>query len=108
MEKKTILVYPGLQYAHKELNFGKRLFVYKNRFAVEKKFGANSKLLGKIFVSPSKKNASHTISIFGNCMISIFFKKRKPRILITIFVLLESNNRKKLVYIFFYLFFEIV
>ena len=23
-----------------------------------------------------KKNANHTISIFGNCMIRIFFKKR--------------------------------
>ena len=30
-----------------------------------------------------QKNASHTISIYGNCMISIFFKKRKPQFFIT-------------------------
>ena len=29
----------------------------------------------KIFVSPSK-NASHTISLYGNCMVNIFFKKK--------------------------------
>ena len=40
----------------------------------KKVFGAISSLLGKFFVSPSK-NASHTISIYGNCMISIFSKK---------------------------------
>ena len=37
-----------------------------------------SKLLEK-FLFRHQKNASHTISIYGNCMISIFFKKRKPR-----------------------------
>ena len=44
--------------------------------------GQFSELLEKIFVSPSKK-ASHTISIYGNSMISIFFKKRKPQFFIT-------------------------
>ena len=47
--------------------FGK-MFAYKIRFAVEKK----TKKFAKNFVSPSKK-ASHTISIYGNCMESIFF-----------------------------------
>ena len=43
MEKNPILVYPGLRYAHKKLNFAcksfffrKGLFEYENHFAVEK------------------------------------------------------------------------
>ena len=50
------------------------MFACKIRFAVEKK---NKQILGKnlqIFVSPSK-NANHTVSIYGNGMESIFFKK---------------------------------
>ena len=39
---------------------------------------AISKPLRK-FLFRQQKNASHTISIYGNCMISIFFKKQKPR-----------------------------
>ena len=63
--------------------FKKCLFAYEIRFAIEKKtnnFWAKfSKLLSK-FLCRHQKNASHTISIYGNCIISIFFfKKRKPR-----------------------------
>ena len=63
--------------------FEKCLFAYENRFAVEKK---TKKFLGQIFkitLCRHQKNASHTISIYGNCMISIFFKKRKPHFFIT-------------------------
>ena len=89
---KPILSYPGLRYAQKILNFASKknfekcLFAYEIRFAVEKKtkifLGQIFKLLEKFFVSPSK-NASHTIPIYGNCMISIFFKKREPQFFIT-------------------------
>ena len=37
----------------------------------------------KIFLCRHQKNASHTIPIYGNCMISIFFKKREPQFFIT-------------------------
>ena len=78
MEKNLILVYPGLRYTHKKLNFAckiffskKCLFEYENHFAVEKKkFGGNFKK--KNFCCRHQKNASHTISIYENCMISIF------------------------------------
>ena len=52
--------------------FGKCSFAYKSRFAVEEK--NQKQFLGqhfKIFVSPLK-NASHTIFIYGNCMVNIF------------------------------------
>ena len=56
----------------------KKLFS-KIRFAVKKKqknsWDKFSKLLEKFFLSPSK-NASHTISAYGKCMDSIFFKKK--------------------------------
>ena len=65
-------------------NFEKCLFALEIRFAVEKK---NKRFLGqnylKNFLCRHQKNASHTISIYGNCMISIFFKKRKPQFFIT-------------------------
>ena len=57
-------MYPGLRYTHKKLNFAgknffeKCLFEYTTRFAVKKAkkdFGANSKLLGKIFFLAIKK-----------------------------------------------------
>ena len=67
MEKNSILVYPGLRYTHKKLNFAcktffskKCLFEYENHFKVEKKntkkiLGAISKILGKMFVVAIKK-----------------------------------------------------
>ena len=67
--------------------FEKCLFAYEIRFAVEKKKQKNvvpnfqNNL--KNFLCRHQKNASHTISINGNCMISIFFKKRKPQFSIT-------------------------
>ena len=63
MEKNLILIYTGLRYTHKKLNFAckiffskKCLFEYENHFAVEK----NKKNLGaiskkKIFVVAIKK-----------------------------------------------------
>ena len=82
---KPLLSYPGLSYANKKLNFackknffGKSLFACKIRFAVEKKkkklWGNFQNYLKKNFCV-AIKNASHTISIYGNCMESIFFKK---------------------------------
>ena len=37
----------------------------------------------KITCVAIKKNTSHTISIYGNCMISIFFQKTKTSVFIT-------------------------
>ena len=79
MKKNPKLSYPGLRYAHKKLNleskqifFGKCLFAYKIRFALEKKtkkvWGKFSKLLGKIF---------DFCVVYRNCMVSIFFSKKK-------------------------------
>ena len=49
----------------------------------EKIFGPNFQNYLKNFLCRHQKNASHTISIYGNCMMSIFFKKRKPQFFIT-------------------------
>ena len=51
----------------------------KNR----KFFGPNFQNYLKNFLCRHQKNVSHTISIYGNCMISIFFKKREPQFFIT-------------------------
>ena len=57
--------------------FKKCLFEYENQFAVEKKkqkiFGDNFKNTSKNFCRRHQKNASHTIFINRNCMVSIFF-----------------------------------
>ena len=88
-EKKPILSYPRLRYAHKKLNFAckKKVFFFRKMFVCvqnsicnwkkkPKKFlGQVCKITWKTFGSPSK-NASHTISIYGNCMESIYFKKK--------------------------------
>ena len=59
--------------------FGKCLLQYKFRFPVEKTnkkiFGTVSKLHATFFVLPLK-NASHTISICGGCMINVLFSKK--------------------------------
>ena len=53
------------------------LFEFENQFAVEKKnaniFGGNC----KNFCRRHQKNASHTISIYGNCMTSVFFFRKQ-------------------------------
>ena len=68
-------------------NFEKCLFAYEIRFAVEKKtkkfFGPNFQNYLKNFLCRHQKNASHTIPIYGNCMISIFFKKTRTSVFIT-------------------------
>ena len=74
-KKNPILVYPGLGYTHKKLNFAsnfffkKCLFEYENQFALEKNT--------KNFCSRHQKKASHTISIYGNCMTSYFFFRKQ-------------------------------
>ena len=90
---KPILLYPGLRYAHKILNFAckiffeKCLFAYENRFAVEKKnkknFGLNFQNNLKNFLCRHQKKVSHTISIYGNCMISIFSKNENLSFLLS-------------------------
>ena len=84
-KKNPILVYPGLRYTHKKLNFACKIFFFsknvclntKINLQLEKKhkkfLGAISKILGR----RHQKNASHTISIYGNCMTSVFFQKTK-------------------------------
>ena len=60
--------------------FKKCLFEYENQFAVEKKtkknFGGNFK---NTFCRRHQKNASHTVSIYGNCMTSVFFSENKNK-----------------------------
>ena len=61
--------------------FKKCSFEYENQFAVKKKhkkfLGPISKILWKNFCRRHQKNASHTISIYGNCMTSVFFQRTK-------------------------------
>ena len=56
-------------------------------------FGAISKLLGKIFVVTIKKNASHTIFIYGNCMIRVFLTKSFSFFFSTIHRILCQNKK---------------
>ena len=61
----------------------------------------------KNFCITIKKKASHTISIYGNCMSSIFFsKKREHRFFLSPDCFTRIKQPQKLVYIFFQTFFE--
>ena len=60
------------------------MFEYENQFAVQKKniknfWGQFQKYLEKNFCRRHQKNASHTISIYGNCMTSVFFSENKNK-----------------------------
>ena len=82
-KKNLTLLYPGPCYAHKKINFackkkfGKCLFAYKTRFAVGKNWGY-IKITGKMAIY-----GSHTFSICGSCMISIFFQKTKKSVFLS-------------------------
>ena len=88
-EKNPILVYPGLRYTHKKLNFACKIFFSKNVCLITKIdlrlkknttnfWGQFQKYLEK-FCRRHQKNASHTISINGNCMTSVFFSENKNK-----------------------------
>ena len=47
---------------------------------LQKFLGPNFQNYLKNYLCRHQKNASHTVSIYRNCMISIFFKKGKPRL----------------------------
>ena len=92
-EKNPILLYPGLRYTQKKLNYA------CNQFAVEKKFlgvvsrkniGGSFKNTLKIFCRRHQKIASHTFSIYGNSMIRIFLTK----FFFFIYRILLQNKRK--------------
>ena len=69
--KNSILLSPGLRYTHKKLNFASNKIFLKN-VCLSTHFDLRLKRkLGQFL-----KNISHTISIFGNCMISKFFDKK--------------------------------
>ena len=64
--------------------FKKCLFEYENQFAVDKKkhkknFEGNFINTLKNFCRRHQKNASHTYSIYGNCMTSVFFSENKNK-----------------------------
>ena len=65
---------------HAKIFFKKCLFAHDIRFAVEKKIGPNFE---NYLVCRHQKNASHTISIYGNCMITIFFQKTKTSVFLS-------------------------
>ena len=91
------LVYPGIRYAHKKkLNFLCKIFFSKFNLRLKKK----QKILVqfkitwgnfKIFLLPLK-NASHTIPIYRNCMISIFLTKKFNVYLVQYTELLKQEN----------------
>ena len=84
-------MYLGLRYAHTKKFACKILFwkMYKTRFAAERK---NKK---KILLSLSKK-ASHTISIHGIYMITVFLTKSVSFLFSTIHQLCCQNKKKVL------------
>ena len=102
-------MYPGLRYAHKKLKLsGKKKVTkeYKIRFAVEKKFfGLISKLFYCKFLCRHQKNASYTIFIYENCMLSIF-SKSKTSVLSSQNCFIGIKQPQNLVYIFYQPFFE--
>ena len=80
--RTTLCTQKKINFACKNFFFEQCLFAYEIRFAVEKKtksFWARFSKLLKNFLCRHQKNASYIISIYGNRMISITFKKRKPR-----------------------------
>ena len=73
---RTTLYTQKIKFCMQNFFSKKCLFEYENHFAVEKK---QKKIWGqfqkKKFCCRHQKNASHTISIYENCMISIFWQK---------------------------------
>ena len=97
-------MYPGLRYALKKLNFACKNFFWKN-VCLSSKFDLLVKKNNKFFLMQfqiklekflgrHQKNASDSVSIYGNCMMNIFYKKQKPRFFHHQTVLLESNRRR--------------
>ena len=70
-EKKPLLSYPGLRYAHKKLNFACKKFFSENVCLHRKLDLRMKKILGRIF----KITWKNVCVVFGNCMVSIFSKK---------------------------------
>ena len=56
------------------------MFEYENQFAVEKKTQKIFRGNFKNFCRRHQKNASHTVSIYENCMTSAFFQKTKKKV----------------------------
>ena len=73
----------------------------------KKKFGSNFQNYLKNFLCRHQKNASHTISIYGNCMISIFFKNKNLSFLSSD-CFIRIKQPQKWVYTSFQPFLEIV
>ena len=72
---------------HAKEKFRKMFVCVRNSICGWKKnkkfFGPNFQNYLKNFLCRHQKNASHTIPIYGNCMISIFFKKTRTSVFIT-------------------------
>ena len=69
-----------LNFASEKNFFRKYLFEYKVRFAVEKKNKKKPKKMGQfqncLEKVAIKKNAIQTIFLYGNCMMTVLFKKK--------------------------------
>ena len=87
-KKNPILVYPGLRYTHKKLNFACKIFFSKNvclntkiNLRLEKKhekfLGAISKILRKIFVVAIKKMLVIQFPYMEIVWLVFFFRKQK-------------------------------
>ena len=81
---RTTLVYPGL------------------RTKIDLRLKKTKKCLGQFQkLCLQLKNSSHTFSIFGNCMISIFFAKTKTSVFSSPYCFIRIKQPQNLVYIFF-------
>ena len=94
---RTTLYTQKIKFCMQIFFFFKYLFEYENQFAVEKihkqVFGCNFKntKFQKKICRRHQKNASHTISIYGNCMTSVFFSENKNR-KVEVFSFSSPNN----------------
>ena len=74
-------MYPGLRYAEKNKICMQKFFLesvcLSKTFDLRlKKMGYFNFTLKNFLLSPPEKNASHTNFVYGNCMITVFCKKK--------------------------------
>ena len=94
---RTTLCTQNIKFCMQKNFFRKKFVCVRNSICGWKKlkiFWVNFQNYSKKFLCRHQKNASHTISIYGNSMIGIFLKKTKTSVFYHQTVLLESNSHR--------------
>ena len=89
MEKNSILVYPGLRYTNKKLNFACKFFFFQKMFAWVRKSFCGWKKNTKKFLGAISK-------IYGNCIVSIFFWQKIFLFYLVRYTKIYAKTREKL------------